>query len=240
MGVSGWVGERVSAKQTNTTHPYVHVYLQYLLQLVGEKVGFALSSGLQVIACIGEQLEDREAGNTNAIVAAQLQPIAGEYTQYTCTVCPLFFCSLPSLILLPPYFTISCPSSPAHHPIPLSLLPLLSPSLSPSFPLSLSPLSFLPSLPSLSFPLSLPPLSFLPSLSLPLPPTFLSFLPPDHVQDWSRVVLAYEPVWAIGTGRVATPQQAQDVHLYLRKWLSDNVGSTVGSQTRIIYGGESP
>ena len=211
--------------------------MEYLLQLVGEKVGFALSSGLQVIACIGEQLEDREAGNTNAIVAAQLQTIAGEYTQYTCTVCPLFFCSLPSLIYS--YFTISCPSFlhtiPSSLSFPSSLLPSLLPLPSPSFPLSPSPL--------LPF-LSLPPLSFLPSLSLPspslpLPPTFLSFLPPAHVQDWSRVVLAYEPVWAIGTGRVATPQQAQDVHLYLRKWLSDNVRSTVGSQTRIIYGGES-
>ena len=59
----------------------------------------------------------------------------------------------------------------------------------------------------------------------------------DHVQDWSKVVIAYEPVWAIGTGRVATPQQAQEVHSYLRKWLSDNVNSTVGAQTRIIYGG---
>ncbi|CAI8024877.1 Triosephosphate isomerase [Geodia barretti] len=104
-------------------------------ELVGEKVGFALTSGLQVIACIGEQLEEREAGNTNSVVAAQLKAIA------------------------------------------------------------------------------------------------------DHVQDWSKVVIAYEPVWAIGTGRVATPQQAQEVHSYLRKWLSDNVSNTVGAQTRIIYGG---
>lgn len=39
----------------------------------------------------------------------------------------------------------------------------------------------------------------------------------DHVKDWSRVVVAYEPVWAIGTGVVATPEQAQEVHAYLRK-----------------------
>ena len=51
-------------------------------------------------------------------------------------------------------------------------------------------------------------------------------------------MVAYEPVWAIGTGRVATPQQAQEVHAYLRKWLSDNVSSVVGAQTRIIYGGK--
>ncbi len=39
----------------------------------------------------------------------------------------------------------------------------------------------------------------------------------DHVKDWSRVVVAYEPVWAIGTGVVATPAQAQEVHAFLRK-----------------------
>ncbi|CAI9574448.1 unnamed protein product, partial [Staurois parvus] len=38
----------------------------------------------------------------------------------------------------------------------------------------------------------------------------------DNVKDWSKVVLAYEPVWAIGTGKTATPQQAQEVHAKLR------------------------
>jgi triosephosphate isomerase (TIM) len=47
--------------------------------------------------------------------------------------------------------------------------------------------------------------------------------------DFSGAVLAYEPVWAIGTGRNATPQQAQDVHAFLRKRLSGD--------TRILYGG---
>lgn len=45
----------------------------------------------------------------------------------------------------------------------------------------------------------------------------------DKVSDWSRVVLAYEPVWAIGTGKTATPEQAQETHAALRKWLSENV-----------------
>eukprot|EP01065_Artemidia_motanka_P013441 TRINITY_DN1745_c0_g2_i1.p2 TRINITY_DN1745_c0_g2~~TRINITY_DN1745_c0_g2_i1.p2 ORF type:complete len:256 (+),score=92.94 TRINITY_DN1745_c0_g2_i1:84-851(+) len=57
------------------------------------------------------------------------------------------------------------------------------------------------------------------------------------VSDWSRVVIAYEPVWAIGTGKVATPEQAQDVHLALRNWLSANVSSSVANSTRIQYGG---
>ncbi len=39
----------------------------------------------------------------------------------------------------------------------------------------------------------------------------------DHVKDWDKVVVAYEPVWAIGTGVVATPAQAQEVHAYLRE-----------------------
>ncbi len=51
----------------------------------------------------------------------------------------------------------------------------------------------------------------------------LNFTISVQVSDWSRVVLAYEPVWAIGTGKTASPQQAQDVHLALRKWLAENV-----------------
>ncbi|KAI8811362.1 triosephosphate isomerase [Cladochytrium replicatum] len=55
--------------------------------------------------------------------------------------------------------------------------------------------------------------------------------------DWSKVVIAYEPVWAIGTGKVATPAQAQEVHADIRKWLSDNVSPEVAESTRILYGG---
>ena len=55
---------------------------------MGEKVGYALSTGLQVIACIGEQLDDREAGNTNSVVSAQLQAIAGKL-RHVC-VCMLY------------------------------------------------------------------------------------------------------------------------------------------------------
>lgn len=47
------------------------------LQFVGDKVGFALSQGLKVIACVGETLEQRESGSTLAVVAAQTQAIAG-------------------------------------------------------------------------------------------------------------------------------------------------------------------
>jgi len=59
----------------------------------------------------------------------------------------------------------------------------------------------------------------------------------DKVSNWANVVLAYEPVWAIGTGKVATPAQAQEVHSELRKWLQANISPEVAATTRIIYGG---
>ncbi|KAJ4971726.1 hypothetical protein NE237_004825 [Protea cynaroides] len=104
-------------------------------EFVGEKVAYALSLGLKVIACIGETLEQRESGSTIAVVSEQTKAIA------------------------------------------------------------------------------------------------------DKVSNWDNVVLAYEPVWAIGTGKVATPAQAQEVHAELRKWLEQNVGAEVAATTRIIYGG---
>ena len=58
-----------------------------------------------------------------------------------------------------------------------------------------------------------------------------------NVSDWCRVVIAYEPVWAIGTGKTATPDQAQEVHALIRKWLNDNVSSDIANSVRIIYGG---
>jgi triosephosphate isomerase len=82
-------------------------------EFVGDKVAYALSQGLKVIACVGETLEQREAGSTMDVVAAQTKAIA------------------------------------------------------------------------------------------------------EKINDWSNVVLAYEPVWAIGTGKVATPDQAQEVNLFL-------------------------
>jgi hypothetical protein len=65
----------------------------------------------------------------------------------------------------------------------------------------------------------------------------VGFIFSGNVTDWSRVVIAYEPVWAIGTGKTATPEQAQEVHDKLRKWLSANVSADVANSVRIIYGG---
>ncbi|KAB2045803.1 hypothetical protein ES319_D01G187000v1 [Gossypium barbadense] len=104
-------------------------------QFIGKKAAFALNEGLGVIACIGELLEEREAGKTFDVCFQQLKAFA------------------------------------------------------------------------------------------------------DVVPSWDNIVIAYEPVWAIGTGKVATPQQAPEVHVAVRDWLKKNVSEEVASKTRIIYGG---
>ncbi|XP_016980209.1 triosephosphate isomerase [Drosophila rhopaloa] len=103
--------------------------------LIAEKAEHALAEGLKVIACIGETLEEREAGKTNEVVARQMCAYA------------------------------------------------------------------------------------------------------QKIKDWKNVVVAYEPVWAIGTGKTATPDQAQEVHAFLRQWLSDNISKEVSAALRIQYGG---
>jgi len=54
---------------------------------------------------------------------------------------------------------------------------------------------------------------------------------------WSNIVIAYEPVWAIGTGKVATAAQAQEAHADIRQFLTKHVSESVAEKTRIIYGG---
>jgi len=103
--------------------------------LIGEKVAHALSQGLKLIPCIGEKLEEREAGKTEEVCFKQLEAIKA------------------------------------------------------------------------------------------------------NVSDWSRVVIAYEPVWAIGTGKTASPEQAQEIHQKIREWLAKNVSADVAAKTRILYGG---
>lgn len=104
-------------------------------ELIGQKVQHALESGLGVIACIGEQLHEREANKTEEVCYTQMKAIAA------------------------------------------------------------------------------------------------------HVKDWTKVVIAYEPVWAIGTGKTATPEQAQEIHSKVRSWIAANVCPNVAAQVRIQYGG---
>ncbi|GGZ77769.1 triose-phosphate isomerase [Algibacter mikhailovii] len=54
---------------------------------------------------------------------------------------------------------------------------------------------------------------------------------------FKNIVLAYEPVWAIGTGETASPEQAQDMHAFIRKTLADKYGNDVANNTSILYGG---
>lgn len=104
-------------------------------QVVAAKVAIALKTGLSVIACIGETLQQREAGEMLAVITRQAQAVA------------------------------------------------------------------------------------------------------EVVGDWSRVVLAYEPVWAIGTGKVASNEQAQEAHQQLRAWIATHYSKKIAEHVRIIYGG---
>ena len=56
-------------------------------------------------------------------------------------------------------------------------------------------------------------------------------------EEFSKIVIAYEPVWAIGTGLTADPQDAQDMHSFIRELVSEAFGSYISDQTSIIYGG---
>jgi len=57
------------------------------------------------------------------------------------------------------------------------------------------------------------------------------------ITDPEKLVIAYEPVWAIGTGQTATPAQAQEAHAFIRQTLADLFQKSVASQIRILYGG---
>lgn len=113
-------------------------------QLLAEKIQHALSSGLKVIACIGEKLEHRENGKTKDVVFEQMK-----FIKQAC------------------------------NPVEGQTLE----------------------------------------------------------GNWENVVVAYEPVWAIGTGKVATPEQAQQTHADIRQWMKENISEKVGNGVRIIYGG---
>ncbi|MGB8376088.1 MAG: triose-phosphate isomerase [Salegentibacter sp.] len=60
-----------------------------------------------------------------------------------------------------------------------------------------------------------------------------------HISDkaWGNIILAYEPVWAIGTGETASPEQAQEMHAFIRKSIADEFGDEIAENVSILYGG---
>jgi len=53
----------------------------------------------------------------------------------------------------------------------------------------------------------------------------------------SRIIIAYEPIWAIGTGKTATPEMAEEVHAMIRNWLKEAFSSSLAESVRVLYGG---
>ena len=58
-----------------------------------------------------------------------------------------------------------------------------------------------------------------------------------EAKQWKHIILAYEPVWAIGTGETATPEQAQEMHAFIRKIIADNYTEELAQKISILYGG---
>jgi len=58
-----------------------------------------------------------------------------------------------------------------------------------------------------------------------------------EAKDWGKIVLAYEPVWAIGTGETASPEQAQEMHEFIRETVRKAFGSDIAEDVSILYGG---
>ena len=56
-------------------------------------------------------------------------------------------------------------------------------------------------------------------------------------EEMKKIIVAYEPVWAIGTGKTATAEQAEEIHAFIRKTIADKFGAAVADDTTILYGG---
>ena len=56
-------------------------------------------------------------------------------------------------------------------------------------------------------------------------------------EDFRKIVIAYEPIWAIGTGKTATAEQAEEIHAYIRSIIAEKYGQAVADDTTILYGG---
>ena len=56
-------------------------------------------------------------------------------------------------------------------------------------------------------------------------------------EEWRNIILAYEPVWAIGTGETASPEQAQEMHAFIRNLIATNYNQNLADSVSILYGG---
>ena len=143
--VSGAYTGEVSAEMVKSTganyvilgHSERRAYYHETPEILKEKVKLALANNLDVIFCIGEVLEDREAGKQNEIVKAQLEGSLFDLT----------------------------------------------------------------------------------------------------AEEFSHIILAYEPVWAIGTGKTATADQAEEMHAFIRSTIADKFGAEAAENVSILYGG---
>ena len=68
-------------------------------------------------------------------------------------------------------------------------------------------------------------------------PIFLLSLTANKIEDFGKLVLAYEPVWAIGTGKTASADQAQEIHAHIRQTIAAKYGQIVADDCSILYGG---
>lgn len=143
--VSGAYTGEVSAEMVKSTgaqyvilgHSERRAYYHETPEILKEKVNLALQNGLKVIFCIGEVLEEREAGKQNDVVKAQLEGSLFDLTQ----------------------------------------------------------------------------------------------------DEFKNIILAYEPVWAIGTGKTATAEQAEEMHAFIRSTIADKFGAAAAEDVSILYGG---
>lgn len=143
--VSGAYTGEVSAEMVKSTgasyvilgHSERRAYYHETPEILKEKVGLALANGLEVIFCIGEVLEEREAGKQNEVVKAQLEGSLFDLT----------------------------------------------------------------------------------------------------AEQFSHIILAYEPVWAIGTGKTATAEQAEEMHAFIRQTIAEKFGTEAAENVSILYGG---
>ena len=134
--VSAAMVASTGAKYVILGHSERRAYYHETVEILEGKVKLALAHGLTPIFCIGEVLEEREAGKQNEVVAAQLASV----------------------------FSLSA-------------------------------------------------------------------------EDFSKIILAYEPVWAIGTGKTATPEQAEEIHAFIRSQVAGKYGKEIADNCSILYGG---